>query len=234
MHLLALYAAVFVPATAQSQASVRRNRGVIVPRVIRGQAVESAVINGVVLVFGELPVAGEKPADDAPVEQPPKPNQRVALFSGTFDELVYGRGSNAAGAQARLEVCLEQKLDKLDRIVGLTDAQRQKLQLAGRGDLKRLFDRAEELRVMCDRFDEIADANQFHRWTKDLKSGAGALRHSFDSGPFDADSLMAKCMKSALTAEQAAKYARFEATPPYQAPKRRPAGLEGAIELPHR
>jgi hypothetical protein len=38
-------------------------------------------------------------------------------------------------------------------------------------------------------------------------------------------------MKTALTADQAAKFARFEATPPYRAPERSPARFEGAIEL---
>jgi hypothetical protein len=204
----------------------------MVPRVIRGHAVESAVIYGVVLVFGELPVAEGPAADDAPVDEPPRPKQRVIVFSGSFDELVYGSGSNAVDARTRLDACLEQKVEKIDRISGLTDTQRQKLQLAGRGDLKRLFDRAERLRAMCDRGAEIADVNQFQKWTEELKSETNALRHSLAAGPFDAGSLMAKCMKTVLTADQAAKYVRFEATPPYQAPKRGSLRLEGALVLP--
>src|SRR5258708_2619080 len=124
-----------------AQPPVEPPRAVMVPAVIRGQAVESAVINGVVLVFGELPVAAGPAADDLAADEPPRPKQRVIVFSGSFDELVYGSGSNAADARASLDLCLEQKLEKLDRISGLTDAQRQKLQLAGRGDLKPLFDR---------------------------------------------------------------------------------------------
>jgi hypothetical protein len=123
-------------------------------------------------------------------------------------------------------------LEKIDRISGLSDAQRQKLQLAGRGDLKRLFDRAERLRAMCDRGEEITELNQFQKWAEELKSEANALRHAFHEGPFDAGSLMAKCMKTVLTAEQAAKYARYEMTPPYQAPKRGSLRLEGALVLP--
>jgi hypothetical protein len=204
----------------------------MVPAVIRGQAVESAVINGVVLVFGELPVAEVPAADDAPADEPPKPKQGVIVFSGSFDELVYGSGSNVVDARAGLDTCLEQKVEKIDRISELTDTQRQKIQLAGRGDIKRLFDRAERLREMCDRGAEIADLNQFQKWTEELQSETNALRRAFHEGPFDAGSLMAKCMKTVLTAEQAAKYVRYEATPPYQAPKRDSLRLEGVLVLP--
>src|SRR5438128_1940600 len=50
----------------KAQPPVEPPRAVMVPAVIRGQAVESAVINGVVLVFGELPVAEGPAAADAP------------------------------------------------------------------------------------------------------------------------------------------------------------------------
>ncbi len=204
----------------------------MVPAVIRGQVVGSAVINGVVLVFGELPIAEVPAADDAADDEPPEPKQRVIVFSRSFDELVYGSGSNAADARARLDRCLEEKLKKIDRLSGLTDEQRQKLQLAGRGDLKRLFDRAETLRELCDRGAEIADVKQFRKWTEELQSETNALRHAFHEGPFDTGSLTAKCMKTVLTTEQAAKYARFADTPPYQAPKRGRPGLEGVLVLP--
>jgi hypothetical protein len=245
---LSVYVVVLAPWSVEAQRPVQRARPVMagtvmVPRVINGRAVESAVINRVVLVFGELAVAEEpavvadpEVAEDAvaaetPVGPPPKPKQRVIVFSGTFDELVYGSGSHAAELPARLYNRLQQKLEKIDRISELTEAQKRKLQLAGRGDLKRLFDRAEKLRVKCDRYAEIDDLNQFRQWTEELKSETSALRQSFDAGPFGEDSLMAKCMKSVLTTDQAAKYARFGATPDYQAPERRPGRFEGAIEL---
>jgi hypothetical protein len=227
---LSLCAVVLATGTVQAQRPVKTNRQamvrpvVIAPRFIGGKAVESVVINSVVLVFGELAVAEVPATADTPVEQPPKPKQRVILFSGTFDELVYGSDSNAANFQARLDNRLKLKLEEIDRISGLTDAQKQKLQMAGRGDLKRQVERAEKLRVKCDSYTEIADLNQFQKWTEALKSEASAMQHSFSSRePLDADSLLAKCMKTALTAEQVAKYARFAATPPYQA--HQPAAL---------
>jgi|GEM_PF-6645127 len=232
---LSLGIAVPAPSALLAQDRVQPRRAVAVPRVIRGQAIESAVISDVVLIFDELPVAEEAPAgDDLPIDQRPRPKPRVILLSGTFDSLAYGNDSNAANARARLEQCLKQKLDKIDRISDLTDAQRRKLQLAGRGDIKRLFDRAEKLRAMCDGCDAIEDLKQFQKWTEQLRSESKSLRLPFTDGPFDTDSLLARCMKTTLTVEQAAKYARYEATPPYQPPQRGGLRLEGAIELPGR
>jgi|SRR5579863_1613785 len=228
---LSLGVAVPAPSTLLAQARAKPRRGVAVPRVIRGQTIESAVIYDVVLIFDDLPVAEEVPAgDDLPIEQRLVPKPRVILFSGTFDELVYGSDSNAANARVRLEQCLKQKLDKIDRISKLTDAQRRKLQLAGRGDIKRLFDRAEKLRDLCDRSTAI-DLNEFQKWTEQVRSKSKSLRQPLTDGPFNTDSLFARCMKTTLTAEQAAQYARFEATPPYEPPQRGRLQLEGAIEL---
>ncbi len=225
------------PATVQAQSQIQLNRQLtIVPRHIRGKAVESVVINRVVLLFGELPAA-EPPADaKGPADQDPKPKQGVIVFSGKMedlvrgkgldaaearaklDELVFGDGASAAGVLARLEERLQKKLETIDRVSGLTEAQKQKLQLAGHGDLKRLFDRAEKLRELCDGYFEIADLDQFQKWAAELKSETKALRQPLAAGPFGADSFLARSMKTTLTAEQAAKYARFAATPPYPWP----------------
>jgi len=217
-------------ATATAQVKVRLQR--VVPRFIRGHAVESTVINHVVLVFGDARIAGKGPiADDGDGEHPAPRPQRVILFSGTFDELVFGIGSNADEVQAQLNKRLRETLEKIDRISQLTDAQREKLQLAGRGDIKRFFDRADNLRVMCDRYAEITALDQFQKWTEDLRREAHALQKLLAEGPIDAQSLMGRTMKKTLTADQSVKYARYEATPPYQPPQRGFIGLEGAIEL---
>src|SRR5262249_8385993 len=202
------------------------------PRFIRGQAVESAVINHVVLVFGDARIVGKgRAADDIDIEPPEMRLQRVILFSGTFDELVYGSDSSAAGPRLRLDNPLREMLEKIDHISELTAAQKVKLQLAGRGDIKRFFDRADKLRAICDRSAEITDLDRFQKWTEDLRREAHALQQLLAEGPIDAQSLMAKTMKKTLTAEQAARYARFEATPPYQPPQRGFIQFEGAIEL---
>jgi hypothetical protein len=230
--VVALAVVLASPATATAQVKVRMQRAVVVPRLIRGQAVESAVINHVVLVFGDARIVGTGPAaDDGDSELPAARPQRVILFSGTFDELVYGSDSCAADARIRLDNRLRERLAKIDRISQLTDAQREKLQLAGRGDIKRFFDRADRLRAICDRYAEITARDQFQNWTEELRREAHALQKLLAEGPIDAQSLMARTMKKTLTVEQSANYSRYEATPPYQPPQRGFLGLEGAIEL---
>jgi hypothetical protein len=224
--------AVVFTAPATAQVKVRMQRAVVVPRFIRGQAVESAVINHVVLVFGDARIIGKGPiADDGDGEPPAARPQRVILFSGTFDELVYGSDGSAADARVRLHNRLREMLEKIDRISELTTAQRETLQLAGRGDIKRFFDRADQLQAMCDRHAEITDLDQFQKWTEDLRREAHALQHLLAEGPIDAQSLLAKTMKKTLSAGQSVRYTRFEATPPYQPPQRGFIQFEGAIEL---
>src|SRR5207245_228361 len=52
-------------------------------------------------------------------------------------------GGSAAAARSRLNAQLLDQVQDIDRTCKLTDAQNQKLQLAGRGDIKRFFDRYE-------------------------------------------------------------------------------------------
>jgi hypothetical protein len=237
--VLSLYLVVLAPRTAQAQEPIQRNptltkqaAGVvdfIAPQIVGVQAVAVQQINGVMLGFGELQVTED--LADADADQLPIAKQRVILFARTYDDLVYGNGSDAVDARTRLERRLQQKLEKIDRIIALTDAQKQKLHLAGRGDIKRLLDRTEKLRTLCSRSADVSDMNQFRMWILELKREVAALRHPLDAGPFDTDSLMEKCMKTMLTADQVSKFHRFEATPPYRPPERRPGRFEGAIEL---
>jgi hypothetical protein len=228
---LSFIAVVLSAQTVQAQARIKPKGTVMVPRVIQGQAVESEVINGVVLIFGELPIPDAQLPGDPPNGQPARPKKRVIVFSGSLDELVYGSGSSATDARCRLEQRFRQTLEQIDRICELTEAQKLKLELAGRGDIKRFFDRAERLRAECNRSEEIADLEEFRTWSAELKGETMSLWRSASVGPLEARSLVAKCMKSSLTAEQLAKYARFEATPPYQPPDRKSLRFGGAIEL---
>jgi hypothetical protein len=84
--------------------------------------------------------------------QPPKavfiaPNGMVIVQQGQawtdlIDGWVLGRGDASAGRQ-QLEWQLTVQMEDIDRACSLTDAQRRKLELAGRGDIKHFFDRYE-------------------------------------------------------------------------------------------
>lgn len=63
-----------------------------------------------------------------------------------LDRQVFGNPAGEPAALAQLELALAKRVDELIRAGGLTDAQRTKLRAAGRGDIKRFFDRVAETR----------------------------------------------------------------------------------------
>lgn len=69
----------------------------------------------------------------------------IVLTERDFDMLVFG-GGNAEAWRADFDAFLSRQIEEADREWGLTPAQEEKLRLAGRGDMKRLFDRVEEKR----------------------------------------------------------------------------------------
>ncbi len=73
------------------------------------------------------------------------PPGEVVLTEKDFDLLVFG-GGNAEAWRADFDAFLSRQIEEADRKWGLTPAQEEKLRLAGRGDMKRLFDRVEEKR----------------------------------------------------------------------------------------
>ena len=93
------------------------------------------------------------------------------------------------------------KVTAIDLICDLTDAQKQKLQLAGRGDIKRLIDRLEQIgtRVQFVKND-LEDVDPLFKETEPLKRG---LRPWFpDDGSF-----FDKSLSKTLTTEQNARIA---------------------------
>src|SRR5205823_12624482 len=63
-----------------------------------------------------------------------------------FDQWVFQQDRNASGARQRLESLLALQVEDIERACKLTKTQKKKLQLAGRGDIKRFFDRYETVK----------------------------------------------------------------------------------------
>ena len=63
-----------------------------------------------------------------------------------MDQWVFGRLGGSAGARSKLDSSLLLRIDDLDRVCRITEAQKNKLRLAGRGDIKRFFDKVEALK----------------------------------------------------------------------------------------
>ena len=63
-----------------------------------------------------------------------------------FDQWVFGNLRTLSAARARLDALLASKVDEIQRICRINEAQKKKLHLAGEGDIERLMDRVEEKR----------------------------------------------------------------------------------------
>jgi hypothetical protein len=120
-------------------------------------------------------------------------------WTDLIDGWVFGRGDTSAGRQ-QLEWQLTVQIEDIDRACTLTDPQRKKLQLAGRGDIKRFFDRYEQLL----RKSQMVEHNE--RNLQEMQREANQLRRCLHNGLFLEHSLFVKSLPNTLTNEQLARY----------------------------
>lgn len=103
-----------------------------------------------------------------------------------------------SATQSRLESFVTKKIDALDRRYHLSAAQKERLRLAGQGDIGRLFDRFHAAR------EQFITASRRHK-EDEIRQGraaAAALNFEFICGPFSETSLFAKAENAVLTPEQ--------------------------------
>jgi hypothetical protein len=70
----------------------------------------------------------------------------TARFKQQFERSVFGNGGWEPEAHRAFEFGLAKQVDQFERACELTESQKKKLLAAGRGDIKRFFDRVEEAR----------------------------------------------------------------------------------------
>jgi len=167
----------------------------------------------VILAFCARTDGGEDPpedeaAADAPAAEPgvqivPPALRSLETGDNSFERVIFGgRGENAAGARLWLDALLFRKVDNLNRFSGLTEIQKQKLHLAGRGDIKRFFDSVEDQRRRVLMIDEDA---LDRKTVEEIAQATRQLRHGLDLGPFEEGSLFAKAVHRTLTPRQAGR-----------------------------
>ena len=80
----------------------------------------------------------------------------VAIDDASCDKLLFGKGRNEAAARNELTARRQRKLDAVDQGCRLTGAQMEKLELAGRLEISRFFNQADELRsrIIKETYDE--------------------------------------------------------------------------------
>lgn len=116
----------------------------------------------------------------------------------TFDAWVFGNDRNASAIRARFAGILRHQTDAAAERCSLTEAQQQKLQLAGRGDVARFFERLNSLRSD---FSAVKDDDKKRVEFFDLY--VVPLEATLERGPFGPESLFAKTLATILTPEQA-------------------------------
>jgi hypothetical protein len=123
------------------------------------------------------------------------PRRPREISDEAFDRLVFGSGG-VDQFRRRMELNLIAHVRDVDKVCSLTAAQEKKLLLAGRGDIKRYFDRVEQARV---RFDQGAgDRVEPETMIVELQRLNRAYRPEF----LGASSLLSKSLKNTLTPEQ--------------------------------
>lgn len=129
---------------------------------------------------------------------------QVGFTDEQFEQWVFQQYGNALTARARLKESLELYTEDVDRACGLSDAQKQKLRLAGRGDIERFF-RAYE--VVKKKFQTIKnDQQKVNQIFQDISP----LQAQMMSGLFDRDSLLQKCLINTISREQFLKYHKLD------------------------
>jgi hypothetical protein len=139
--------------------------------------------------------------DEAPA--PPAPVNAFFMNDAQFDQWVFGNmgAANAATARTKLDSLLTLQVDDLERTCSLTSVQKKKLLLAGRGDIKRFFDRIEDIRKKFSK--NRNDQNQFAQVWQEIQP----FRNAFNSGFFDGgESIFSKAIKGTLKPEQVEKH----------------------------
>jgi hypothetical protein len=136
-------------------------------------------------------------------EQAPVAGQNVAMneiHESNFDIWVFGNNRNNLSARDRLESLLMLNVDEVERACGLSAAQKRKLLLAGRGDMKHFLDRVAEARSV---FHQIrrdqARMNEVFQMTRPLAA-------TLQAGLFGDDSFFAKTLRTTLDPEQVSRY----------------------------
>jgi hypothetical protein len=114
--------------------------------------------------------------------------------------VVTTRAAAAAAVRSRLAKILQYEIAIIDHLCELTEAQKQKLELAGRGDVERLFEGVAKLRTKIPSVQN--DEKKLNKLLRDMAQ----LKQKFESGPFGRGAMFRKAVDKALTPEQDVQY----------------------------
>ena len=114
------------------------------------------------------------------------------------DQWIFGRFGGSGGARAKLDSSLKLRIEDLDRACEISDLQKKKLLLAGRGDIKRFFDKIEDVKRKFQNGQNDPNANIW----QDIQP----LQVELNTGLFGDDSIFKKTIKRTLDGDQISRY----------------------------
>jgi hypothetical protein len=126
---------------------------------------------------------------------------RVERFLREFALMTLGRGDGEQ-ARRRLESRLKFRIDQIDRVCKLSPEQRSKLNVAGRGDMRRFFAQIDALKAKWADVAIEVDVQALHARLIEQVADSNVVKTETDC--FGDGSLYSKVLKSTLTPEQMA------------------------------
>jgi hypothetical protein len=144
-------------------------------------------------------------------DDPIRRQMHARVAEDALDQLVFREPR--AVVRTLLDTQLANRIASIDQVCRLTTVQKQRLDLAGRGDIKHFFDHLGSLqRELLE--GSAADQDQLCEWAVRVRDNAATIRKTLRSSMFKTASLFSKALKTTLTAEQAAEYAAMPPTLP--------------------
>jgi hypothetical protein len=192
-HLMWLVPLLLIPPAAFGQQAFDVNRGnkpVVINR--QGHAQHPRIID---FAGDPHPITLEPPGEESDpegmIDSDPdeKSGDATVMARENFDRWIYGTGWTAEARRTHLNKVLKGKVNGAVRGLRLGEHEREKLELAARGDIKRLFNRAD------------AERRSFEAARLEFAAGRAVLMGldsitlDFQKGPFGEDSLFAKTLR---------------------------------------
>ena len=129
---------------------------------------------------------------------------QVGWTDQQLDQWVFQQYGNASTARARLKESLKLYTEDVDQTCSLSDAQKQKLQLAGQGDVERFFRKYKEFKTQF----QASRNNQqkVNQVFQDIRP----LQAKLKTGLFDRESLLQKCLVNTINRKQFLQYLKVD------------------------
>lgn len=132
------------------------------------------------------------------VSASPASAQVATIGIEQFDSWIFQGNANRDQAKTTLESRIDLEITRIAQTVSLTDDQKERLKLAGNGDIKRFYDRVEKARRQFLSMGEQWEQNRIN----EAYQLAVPLQQELRKGIFGSNSLLQKVVATTVTEEQ--------------------------------